>query len=196
MQHLFCDFASDLLVQALKVMQRRLWGRRPTRRRMTWAGASFRKGAASFVYLPCCFWNSSLVLFCGANWFNWEGRAGNLPVLQRPLGSSVWFMVIMLFLWPECVCFMTPLLDKGNTVLVMDRPVSMAIGMIKTTFREPHCTTLLLYYSVTGLNVRLSLHGASWRWSGRSGAGKLQVGVSSFLILIKTNWYCRPSEHT
>lgn len=40
---------------------------------------------------------------------------------------------------------------------VMDGPVSMAIRVIKITFREPRCTALLLYDFVTVLDICLSL---------------------------------------
>lgn len=56
---------------------------------------------------------------------------------------------------------MAQLWDKGSSVPVMDGPVSMAIRVIKTTFRELRRTALLLYDFVTELNICVSLRGLS-----------------------------------
>lgn len=54
-------------------------------------------------------------------------------------------MIIMLFLWSEWVCFMTEPEHKGNTVPVIDRPVSMAIRVIKNTFIPHQILSAWLY---------------------------------------------------
>lgn len=92
-----------------------------------------------------------------ANWFNWGRLCWEPP---RPLvsaHSSVWFMIItlvfmmsMFALWLFC----------GGTKATLCRwwidLFSMAIRVIKITFREPCCAGLLLNDCVAELNVCLS----------------------------------------
>ncbi len=129
---------------------------------------------ASVVYLS---WNNAPnPAPAQANWSNWEACDGNFKVLQCLLCSSVWFMIIMLFLWSDCVCFMTQLWDKGSALEVMDTCVSM---VMKITSGEPHCSVVLLYYFVTvTVHVCLSLHGLSTMWLSGSGAWNVSLSLT------------------